>query len=98
MATYLTLNLIFIALSLAALWRLNALRWNNTMTWLLISLIILTAIFDSLLIAIGIFDYSPSKILGLKIGYAPIEDFMYAALAVIVIPSIWSRLGETHAR
>lgn len=98
MATYLILNVVFMAIVLSALWRLEALHWNRTMTYLLAALLVLTAIFDSLLIAIGIFDYNPSKILGLRVGYAPIEDFMYGALAVIIIPSIWNKLGETDAK
>jgi lycopene cyclase domain-containing protein len=56
----------------------------------LIVLLILTAIFDSIIIAAGIVEYSPNKILGIYLGFAPIEDFFYAVLAVIIVPALWN--------
>ena len=58
---------------------------------------VLTAIFDPIIIALDIVDYDPSKILGLTIFGAPIEDFFYALYAVIIVPLIWNKLGATHA-
>ena len=96
MATYLILNVIFIAITLATFKIFKALSWNKIMTYLLILLLVLTIIFDSLIIAAGIVDYDPNKILGLKIGLAPIEDFMYAILALIIIPSVWKKLEASN--
>lgn len=53
---------------------------------------ILTAIFDSLIIALSIVDYDSSKILGINILNAPIEDFAYTIAAVILVPSLWTYL------
>lgn len=62
----------------------------------LASLLVLTAIFDNVIVGLNIVGYHPDKILGLYIGAAPVEDFFYALLAVIVIPAVWHRLGINH--
>ena len=63
--------------------------------WLTLAIIVaLTAIFDPIIIALGIVDYDPSKILGILWFGAPIEDFFYALYAVTIVPMIWNRLGE----
>lgn len=54
------------------------------------ALLVLTAIFDSIIIWATIVGYDASKILGIYIGYAPIEDFFYAILAVIIVPALWT--------
>ncbi len=48
-------------------------------------LVIATAIFDNLIVGTGIVAYDESLILGIKIGYAPIEDFAYALAAPLLI-------------
>lgn len=52
-------------------------------------LLVLTAIFDSFIIGAGIVGYDADKILGLYIGLAPVEDFFYAILAVVIVPALW---------
>ena len=59
--------------------------------WLTLAiLLVLTAVFDSLIIWAGIVGYDTQKILGLYVGKAPIEDFFYAVLAVIIVPALWN--------
>src|SRR5690606_18214826 len=58
----------------------------------------LTAVFDNVMIAAGLFAYSDAHISGIRIGAAPIEDFAYPLAAVILLPALWSRLGRTHDR
>lgn len=53
-------------------------------------LLLLTAVFDSIIIWAKIVGYDPDKILGVYIGFAPIEDFFYAILAVIIVPALWN--------
>jgi len=53
-------------------------------------MLILTAIFDNMIIGFGLVDYDPSLISGVRIGVAPIEDFAYTALAMIVVPVVWA--------
>lgn len=86
--TYLILNLVFIAIISVVFFKY--LRKPTTTWWLVfISLVTLTAIFDSLIIGAGIVGYDPTKLLGLYIGLAPIEDFFYAILAAIIVPVLW---------
>lgn len=49
----------------------------------------LTAVFDSLMIAAGLFHYSPDHLTGLYIGLAPIEDFAYPLAAALALPALW---------
>lgn len=67
----------------------RGLTFNRASMKTLLLLVVLTAIFDSLMVALGFFDYESSKIIGVYIGKAPIEDFFYSILAVILIPSVW---------
>ncbi|MDG2496599.1 MAG: lycopene cyclase domain-containing protein [Aquiluna sp.] len=50
----------------------------------------LTAIFDNVIIGTGIVAYDPGKISGITIGLAPIEDFAYTVLAIVVVPSLFN--------
>lgn len=56
---------------------------------LLLVLLSVTAVFDNVMIGIGLVGYDPSKISGAFIGVAPIEDFAYALAAAILLPSVW---------
>ena len=94
MATYVALNVVFLAVVLAVLkWR-RLLVWNRSVIVTLCILIACTAVFDSLIIAAGIVDYDTTKILGVYIGAAPIEDFMYALLAAAIVPALWKGFGS----
>ena len=97
MATYLILNVVFMATVLLAL-KAKPLQPYRAFIATLIVLVALTAIFDNLIVGLSIVDYNPGKILGLKIGYAPIEDFMYTILAVVMIPVIWQKLRAKDAK
>ena len=50
----------------------------------------LTAIFDNVIIATGIVAYDQEKISGIMIGVAPIEDFAYTVLAIVLVPSLFN--------
>ena len=94
MATYVALNTVFLVIVLAILkWR-GLLVWNRSVVVTVCILIACTALFDSLIIAAGIVDYDTTKILGIYIGTAPIEDFMYALLAAVVVPALWKGFGS----
>ncbi|WP_210507986.1 lycopene cyclase domain-containing protein [Naasia sp. SYSU D00057] len=51
--------------------------------------LLLTAVFDNVLVGLGIVGYDESRISGIRIGVAPIEDFAYAVAAVLGLPSLW---------
>lgn len=90
MATYLIINLLVIAGILPALLmyrRLPSKAWLITLT----ALLVLTALFDNVIIALGIVGYDRREMLGVFIGKAPVEDFCYALVAAILVPLLWRR-------
>ena len=83
--TYLGLNAIFLgAVILIGLSMRNQLPWRAIFLSTGV-LVIATAIFDNLIVGSGIVAYDENLILGIKIGYAPIEDFAYSLAAPLVI-------------
>lgn len=57
-------------------------------------LIALTAIFDNVIVALDIVAYDETKILGIRVPFAPIEDFSYTLGAVMLVPTLWTLLGR----
>lgn len=55
-------------------------------------LFLLTAVFDTLMIASGLFHYAQDPLLGLHIGLAPIEDFAYPLAGALLLPALWTAL------
>ena len=64
----------------------------------LVALVALTAVFDNVIVGSGIVAYDASRILGIRLGVAPIEDFSYAIAAALVLPALWVLLGRRRAR
>jgi lycopene cyclase domain-containing protein len=83
------MNLIFLV-CIAVLFMQYLVKPTKAWWQTLIVLLILTAIFDSILIGAGVVGYDPQKIIGLHVGLAPVEDFFYAVLAVIIVPALWN--------
>jgi len=52
-------------------------------------MVTLTAIFDNVIIGTGIVAYDQSKLSGLLLGFAPIEDFAYTLVALVLVPSLF---------
>ncbi len=59
-------------------------------------LLLLTAVFDNVMIAAGLFWYNPDRISGAFIGSAPLEDFAYTVAAVLLLPALWMLLGKRN--
>jgi len=53
---------------------------------------LLTAIFDNAIIGFGIVDYDSDKISGIRLGFAPIEDFAYTLAACVLVPAVFTLL------
>ena len=103
--TYWALNAIFLAVvaavALAALVSRRAPRWGAVALTLGV-VILMTAVFDNIMIGVGLVGYDAAKISGAFVGIAPLEDFAYAIAAVILLPSLWTLLaprakGESDA-
>ena len=58
-----------------------------------IALLVTTAVFDNVMIRIGLVDYNPDLISGAFVGVAPLEDFAYAIAAVVLLPALWHLLA-----
>lgn len=98
MYKYLMLNALFVAFAALAGWYLRRfVHWKIELRVLAVVLL-LTAIFDTLLIHIGIFAYRPEYILGIYIGKAPVEDFAYPLVAALVVPALWRKLKVHDAK
>lgn len=97
MATYLLVNLIFIVLVIGVL-RVRLVRPSRAVWLSLVALLVLTAIFDSLIVGFGIVGYDVDKILGVYIGKAPIEDFFYAVMALLIVVTVWKKLESPHGK
>lgn len=83
--TYLVLNSIFLgALAIISIPVFKQLPWRAIFL-ATVTLLIITAVFDNVIIGIGIVAYDPELISGIKIGLAPIEDFAYSLAAPLLI-------------
>jgi lycopene cyclase domain-containing protein len=98
--TYWLLNLLFLTVvavvALAAMVSKREPRWR-AVAITLVGVLIMTAIFDNIMISVGLVGYSESKITGVFVGVAPIEDFAYAVAAVVLLPAIWTLRGKPRA-
>jgi lycopene cyclase domain-containing protein len=62
-----------------------------------IIVLILTAVFDNVLVGTGIVGYDPALISGARVGVAPLEDFAYAIAGLVLLPSLWTLLAPRKA-
>jgi lycopene cyclase domain-containing protein len=96
--TYWALNGIFLALvAIVAVTAARRVRWAAVGLAAAL-LLVMTAVFDNVMIGIGLVDYAPSRISGAFVGSAPLEDFAYAIAAVVGLPSLWSLLPRSRTR
>lgn len=91
--TYVGLNGIFLILVLAVLIVTAAvvrrrLPWRAMLITLAIMLV-LTAIFDNVIIGIGLVAYDDTLLSGFRIGVAPVEDFAYTVAVAVLVPCMW---------
>jgi len=94
--TYLALNVTFMLIAFVVLnlvsrkspWR----AIGFTMFWMLL----VTLVFDNVIIALEIVGYDKSKTIGILLGLAPIEDFAYTVVAVLAVGIIWTKLTKEN--
>ena len=92
--SYLMLNLLFAWFAWAFLRRnMRALNLKPVLLSLAVMLVV-SVIFDNVIVGLGIVEYDPVRILGWRLGVAPIEDFGYAIVGAFAIPALWERLGK----
>lgn len=61
-------------------------------------LVVLTAIFDNIMISVGLVVYPEQHLSGLSIGVAPLEDFSYSLCAAFLVPSIFTLMSPRTER
>jgi lycopene cyclase domain-containing protein len=92
--TYLGLSVVVLAvvavLCLPVLRRLP----KRPLLWTAVVLVGMTAVFDAAIVGFGLTTYQDARILGVRIGPAPIEDLAYTIAAVLLVPTLWTVLGR----
>ena len=90
--TYWALNAVFLAIVLVvAVLAARRVRWAAIGVTAAV-LLVMTAVFDNVMIGVGLVAYDPDRISGAFIGIAPLEDFAYAIAAIVGLPSLWALL------
>ncbi|WP_417512248.1 lycopene cyclase domain-containing protein [Microbacterium sp.] len=101
--TYLLLSLPFVGASLVvfivgavqARRRGDLGRYFSAWAVATLVLLVLTAVFDNIMIAAGFFDYREDGISGIRLGLMPIEDFLYPLAGALLLSGVWQLLGAT---
>jgi lycopene cyclase domain-containing protein len=97
--TYASVAVLFLAvagltaLAAALRRRLSRLWWSTTIVVALV-LVVLTAVFDSVMISADLFRYDTGSLLGPRVLLVPIEDFAWPVAAAIALPGLWELLGS----
>ena len=55
----------------------------------LVSLLVLTIVFDNLMIAVDLFRYESDQTSGLTVGLAPVEDLAWPVAVALGLPGLW---------
>jgi lycopene cyclase domain-containing protein len=58
------------------------------------ALLVLTAVFDSLMIAADLFRFDERRLLGVHVLLAPLEDFAWPLASALGLPALWELLGR----
>lgn len=98
MTTYAALNMFFLAtigIGLLVYTR----QKPRPILWVTLGILLLmTAVFDSLFILLGLFEYNPASILGVFVWRAPIEDFAYTVASVGIVGMLWEMLEAKNTK
>lgn len=92
MAKYLILNVIFTMMVVLVL-RIRPSVPGRAWLFTLAVVLLLTALFDSFIVGAGIVAYDRASVLGIFVGKAPIEDFAYTIVAVMIVTKLWNKMG-----
>ena len=80
-----------------------ALRRPGRLWWAIaggtiVALLVMTAVFDSLMIGADLFRFDESLLVGWRIGLAPVEDLAWPLAAGLLLPSLWLLLTPERTR
>ena len=99
--TYWILDSVF--LGVVAVVALAAILTRRAPRWLAVFiaagvLLVLTAVFDNVMIGIGLVGYNRALISGVFVVHAPLEDFAYTVAAIVLLPSLWTLTARKRDR
>lgn len=101
--TYASLAAVFLAVTgLTAVGAAMLARPPRTFWWatatVTVVLLVLTAVFDSLMVATDLFRYDTSALLGWRVLLVPVEDFAWPVAAALALPALWELLGRRRSK
>ncbi len=64
-------------------------RWGPVVLVAGAALLVLTIVFDNVMIAVGLIRYGETAISGAKIGLMPVEDLCYPVAGLLLLPAVW---------
>lgn len=88
---YIALNVLVLALIVVAYFVMQPPVRLKQLLLTIGLMLLMTAVFDNVIIWLGIVAYHPSTLLGLYVGRVPVEDFAYALGAGLLVPLLWGR-------
>ncbi|WP_419818813.1 lycopene cyclase domain-containing protein [Glaciibacter flavus] len=93
--SYLVLDLVILApvVAIAVIALVRRPRMLAPIGLTVLCTVILTAVFDNIMIANGIVAYDLAGRSGWGVGLAPVEDFAYPLAAALLLPSLWALVG-----
>jgi small toxic polypeptide LdrA/B/C/D len=101
--SYLAFSLLFVAV--AAVPAVVALSihatgqgWGRAVLLAMAALVVLTIVFDSLMVSVGLFHYDPTRALGVDVWLAPVEDLTWPVASAVLLPSMWALSGRVRSR
>ena len=98
MYSYILMNVVFVVFAMILVLLLKVVL--STRALLISSGVLLGCmlVFNTYLTALPIVRYNSERILGLRLGTIPLEDFAYLAVALVLTPSIYLYLKRRTAR
>lgn len=63
-----------------------------------VALLVMTVVFNNVIVTLGIVAYDPARISGVRIGAFPVEDLAYAIAAAVLLPALWVLLDRRGGR
>ncbi len=100
--TYLGLALVVLALTsvpavvLTVTGRVGR-RWWGTTAVVALALVVLTVVFDNLMIAVDLYSYAEDASVAL-LGAAPVEDLAWPLVAALLLPALWRLVPASPTR
>jgi lycopene cyclase domain-containing protein len=92
--TYLALNVTFMLIAFVVLNLVSRKSPWRTISFTMLWMLLVTLVFDNVIIGLEIVGYDKTKISGILLGLAPLEDFAYTVVAVLAVGIIWTKLTK----